>query len=144
VVKDAFHDGRLVRVEVTDRVRSAAVNVYDPTAFQYSRELRSGHTADRVSVWTDEPPYNWETDEHKYEVGTVERNLLSVFGGPVRWIPLNERTLRVIAESGHGQKSIGDHVARPETLTIPDTPAEEAPLALTSSTVGAFEAGENP
>lgn len=143
VLKDAFHDGRLVRVELTDRVRSAAVNVYDPTAFQYSRELRSGHTADRVSVWTDEPPYNWETDEHKYEVGTVERNLLSVFGGPVRWIPLNERTLRVIAESGHGQKSIGDHVARPEKLTIPDTPAEEAPLALTSSTVGAFEAGEN-
>ena len=44
---DAFHDGRLVRVEVTDRVRSAAVNVYDPTAFQYSRELRSGHTAER-------------------------------------------------------------------------------------------------
>ena len=79
---EAFHDGRLVRVEVTDRVQSALVNVYDPTAFQYSRELRSGHAADRVSVWTDEPPYNWETDEHKYEVGTVERNLLSVFGGP--------------------------------------------------------------
>ena len=97
-----------------------------------------------MSVWTDEPPYNWETDEHKYEVGTVERNLLSVFGGPVRWIPLNERTLRVIAESGHGQKSIGDHVAQPDTLTIPDTPAEEAPLALTGSNVGAFEAGETP
>lgn len=140
---DAFQEGRLVRVEVTDRVRSAAVNVYDPTAFQYSRELRSGHTADRVSVWTDEPPYNWETDEHKYEVGTVERNLLSVFGAPVRWIPLTERTLRVIADSGHGQKSIGDHVV-PETLTIPDTPAEEAPLALTGSNVGAMEAGDTP
>ena len=139
---DAFHDGRIVRVEVTDRVRSAAVNVYDPTAFQYNRELRSGHTADAVSVWTDEPPYNWETDEHKYEVGTVERNLLSVFGGPVQWIPLNERTLRVIAESGHGQKSVGDHVAQLDTLTIPDTPAEEAPLALTGSNVSAFEAGE--
>ncbi|MDQ0820482.1 hypothetical protein QFZ69_001361 [Arthrobacter sp. V1I7] len=132
-VMDAFHDGRLVRVEVTDRVQSAVVNVYDPTAFQYSRELRSGHTAERVSVWTDEPPYDWETDEHKYEVGTVERNLLSVFSGPVRWIPLNERTLRVITESGHGQKSIGDHVAQPDPLTIPDTPAEESPLALTGS-----------
>ena len=141
---DAFHEGRIVRVEVTDRVRSAAVNVYDPTAFQYSRELRSGHTADAVSVWTDEPPYNWETDEHKYEVGTVERNLLSVFGGPVLWFPLNERTLKVITESGHGQKSIGDHVAQPDTLTIPDPPAEEAPLALTGSNVGAFEAGETP
>lgn len=139
---EAFHEGRLIRVEATDRVRSAQVNVYDPTAFQYSRELRSGHTADAVSVWTDEPPYNWETDEHKYEVGTVERNLLSVFGGPVRWYPLNERTFRVIAESGHGQKSVGDHVAQPEILTIPDTPAEEAPLALTGSNVGAFETGE--
>jgi hypothetical protein len=94
--------------------------------------------------WTDEPPYNWETDEHKYEVGTVERNLLSVFAGPVQWIPLNERTLRIIAQSGHGQKSVGDHVVVPETLTIPDTPAEEIPLALTGSTVGAFEAGETP
>lgn len=141
---EAFQDGRLVRVEITDRVRSGDVNVYDPTAFQYSRELRSGHTADSVSVWTDEPPYNWETDEHKYEVGTVERNLLSVFGGPVRWYPLNERTFRVIAESGHGQKSVGDHVAQPETLTIPNTPAEEAPLALTGSNVGAFEPGETP
>ena len=141
---EAFHDGRLVRVEVTDRVRTAAVNVNDPTAFQYSRELRSGHSAESVSVWTDEPPYNWETDEHKYEVGTVERNLLSVFDAPVRWIPLTERTLRVIADSGHGQKSIGDHVAQPETLTIPDTPAEEAPLALTGSNVGAIEPGENP
>ena len=141
---DAFHDGSLVRVEVTDRVRSATVNVYDPTAFQYSRELRSGHAAKQLFVWTDEPPYNWETDEHKYEVGTVERNLLLVFGAPIRWIPLNERTLRVITESGHGQKSIGDHVAPTEPLTIPDTPAEEAPRALTSSTVGAFEAGETP
>lgn len=140
---DAFHDGRLVRVEITDRVRSASVNVYDPTAFQYSRELRSGHVAEQVSVWTDQPPYNWESDEHKYEVGTVERNLLSVFGAPIKWVPLNERTWRIITESGHGQKSIGDHVAQPDILTIPDTPAEEAPLALTGSTVGAFEAGEN-
>jgi hypothetical protein len=141
---DAFHDGRLVRVEVTDRVGSAAVNVYDPTAFQYSRELRSGHAAGSVSVWTDEPPYNWETDEHKYEVSTVERNLLSVFGGSIQWIPLNERTMRVITESGNGQKSIGDHVAQPEPLTIPDTPEEEAPLALTGSNVGSFEAGDTP
>jgi glycosyltransferase involved in cell wall biosynthesis len=141
---EAFHDGRLARVELTDRVQSAVVNVYDPTAFQYSRELRSGHAAERVSVWTDEPPYNWETDEHKYEVGTVERNLLSVFGGPVQWIPLNERTMRIITQSGYGQKSIGDHVALPDTLTIPDSPAEEAPLALTGSNVGAFEAGETP
>ncbi|MET4135505.1 glycosyltransferase family A protein [Pseudarthrobacter sp. PvP090] len=143
-LKDAFHDGRLIRVEVTDRVRSAVVNVYDPTAFQYSRELRSGHAADRVSVWTDEPPYNWETDEHKYEVGTVERNLLSVFNGSIRWVPLNERTQRIILQSGHGQKSIGDHVEKPNKLTIPDSPAEEAPLALTGSNVGAFEAGETP
>ena len=141
---DAFHEGRLIRVEVTDRVRSAEVNVYDPTAFQYSRELRSGHAADAVSVWTDEPPYNWETDEHKYEVGTVERNLLSVFGGSCTVGSAQRTDLRVIAESGHGQKSIGDHVAQPEILTIPDTPAEEAPLALTGSNVGAFEAGETP
>lgn len=137
-LKDAFHDGRFVRVEVTDRVRSALVNVYDPTAFQYSRELRSGHAAGSVLVWTDEPPYNWETDEHKYEVGTVERNLLSVFGGPIQWIPLNERTQRIIMLSGHGQKSIGDHVEKPNALTVPDAPAEEASLALTGSNVGAF------
>ncbi|MGO4803840.1 glycosyltransferase family 2 protein [Arthrobacter sp. 2MCAF15] len=141
---DAFHDGRLIRVEVTDRVRSAAVNIYDPTAFQYSRELRSGHVAGRVSVWTDEPPYNWETDEHKYEVGTVERNLLSVFGGSVQWIPLNERTMRVITESGHGQKSIGDHVAPSDPLIVPDIAVEDAPLSLTGSTAGRFEAGEIP
>ena len=94
---DAFPTGRLLRVEVTDRVRSAVVNVYDPTAFQYSRELRSGHHCGAaVDVWTDEPPYNYETDEHKYEVGTVERNLMSVFGVPVHWIPtqrLNEASV---------------------------------------------------
>jgi hypothetical protein len=140
---DAFDDGRLVRVEVTDRVQSGEVHVYDATAFQYSRELRSGHVADRVLVWTDEPPYNWESDEHKYEVGTVERNLLSVFGSAIRWIPLNERTQRIIKQSGHGQKSIGDHVAKPETLTIPeDLAAEDTPLALTGVNVGASEAGE--
>lgn len=141
-VMDAFHDGGLVRVEVTDRVHSVTVNVYDPTAFQYSRELRSGHTAGSVSVWTDEPPYNWETDEHKYEVGTVERNLLVAFGGPVQWNPLNQETLRIITQSGHGQKSIGDHVAQPDTLTIPDTPADEAPLVTASSTAGTFKVGE--
>lgn len=143
-IMDAFHDGGIVRVEVTDRVHSANVNVYDPTAFQYSRELRSGHTAKSVSVWTDEPPYNRETDEHKYEVGTVERNLLLAFGGPVQWNPLNEATLRIITQSGHGQKSVGDHVAKPDTLTIPETPADEASLATASSMAGTYQVGDTP
>ncbi|XTR53478.1 hypothetical protein ACOM2C_05560 [Pseudarthrobacter sp. So.54] len=143
-LKDAFHDGRLARVEVTDRVRSVEVNVYDPTAFQYSRELRSGHVAEHVSVWTDEPPYNWETDEHKYEVGTVERNLLTIFGASIRWVPLNERSLRIITESGHGRKSIADHVVRAAPQTFPMMPAENSPQALTGSIVGATEAGANP
>lgn len=145
-IMEAFGEGRVVRVEVTDRVQSEAVHVYDPTAFQYSRELRSAHNAERVFVWTDEPPYNWESDEHKYEVGTVERNLLSVFGSAVQWIPLNERTQRIIKQSGHGQKSIGDHVTQPqpEALTIPEDLAADRPLALTGSHVGATEAGETP
>lgn len=113
-LKNAFHKGKFRRVEVTDRVKSAAVNVYDPTAFQYSRELRSGHSASKVFVWTAEPPYNWETDKHKYEIGTVERNLLSVFGARINWVPLNDRTLRIISESGHGQKSIGEHTMFPD------------------------------
>jgi hypothetical protein len=138
---DAFHEGRLARVEMTDRVHSAVVNVYDPTAFQYGRELRSGHSADRVLVWTEEPPYNWESDEHKYEVGAVERNLFSVFGGSIEWIPLTERALRILSESGYRQNATRDHV-QPNTLTMPETLAEEAPLALTGSNAGASGPGE--
>jgi hypothetical protein len=127
---ERFRSGELVRVELTDRVRSILVQVYDPTAFQYGRELRSGHAAEGVSVWTDNPPYNWETDEYKYEVGTVERNLLAVFNGPVKWIPLNERTRRIIMLSGHGQRSIGDQVGQPDSPGPLDVAAELEPLAL--------------
>ena len=38
---EAFAAGQLHRVELTDTVTSKTVNIYDPTAFQYSRELRS-------------------------------------------------------------------------------------------------------
>ena len=65
--------------------QSEIVNIYDPTAFQYSRELRSGHQAGQVDIWAGEPPYNHESDEHKYDVGAVERNAMAVFGVPVHW-----------------------------------------------------------
>ena len=98
----AFAEDLFQRVEVTDRVVSKTVRIYDPTAFQYSRELRSGHTAGRVEIWASEPPYSHETDQHKYEVGAVERNVVAVFSGPVHWTPSDPEAERVLAHSRRG------------------------------------------
>lgn len=86
---DEFFAGTLTRVEVTDSVESRLVSVYDPTSFQLSRELAGSHTADQVVVWAGEPSFDQVSGNHKYEMGTVERNLRAVFNGPVRWIPAN-------------------------------------------------------
>lgn len=84
-ILDEFAAGRLVRVELTDELHSRAVTVYDPTSFQFTRELRSGHTADSIMVRASEPPYDPRTGVHSYAVTTVSRNLGAVFGGTVEW-----------------------------------------------------------
>ncbi len=139
----AFAGGELLRVEVTDRVKSRTVHVYDPTAFQFARELRSGHAAETVVVWAAEPPFNRTTNEHKYEVGTVERHLSAVFGGRPLWVPLNGSTTRGISNSGHGRLAAidaGPAVASAEA-SVPDERPVEAMQVLAYDTVGSTEIG---
>ena len=99
---EAFAEGRLHRVEVTDRVTSKIVNIYDPTAFQYRRELRSGHRAGQIEVWACKPPYSHESDEHMYDVGAVERNAMVVFNAPVHWKPVDPSTEQVLMQTRYG------------------------------------------
>jgi glycosyltransferase involved in cell wall biosynthesis len=84
-IMDEFAAQRLTRVELTDDVRSEIVNVYDPTSFQFTRELRSEHVADTIVVRASEPPFDPRTGVHKYAVTTVARNLGAIFGGTVQW-----------------------------------------------------------
>ncbi len=137
---DAFAEGRLHRVEVTDRVTSEIVNVYDPTAFQYSRELRSGHQAGQVEIWASEPPYSHEFDEHKYDVGAVERNAMAVFGVPVHWTALNPATEQVFLKNRYGWPTASDEDDAEDQAAAPletdDNLPEEFPRELASSNVG--------
>lgn len=133
---DAFAAGRLHRVEVTDRVLSGIVNIYDPTAFQYSRELRSGHRAGDVEIQASEPPYNHETDEHKYDVGAVERNAMAVFGVPARWAPLDPETEQVLLKTRRGWPASSDQDEGPAPAGTDDERANDLPLELASSNVG--------
>ncbi len=84
-VMDLFATQRLTRVELTDDVHSRIVNVYDPTSFQFTRELRGGHAADSIMVRASEPPFNPHTGVHAYAVTTVARSLGAIFGGAVQW-----------------------------------------------------------
>jgi glycosyltransferase involved in cell wall biosynthesis len=86
-IMDAFAEERLVRVELTDQVHSSKVYVYDPTSFQFRRELRSGQVADMVLVRAFEPPYDFRTGSHKYDVTTVSHNLAEMFGERIQWVP---------------------------------------------------------
>lgn len=133
---EAFSDGRLHRVEITDNVTCAVVNVYDPTAFQYSRELRSGHEAGQVEIWASEPPYIHESDEHKYDVGAVERNAMAVFGTPVHWTASDPTTERVLSQTRHGWPTSSDENADPSPARTADNQPDEFSHELTSSTVG--------
>jgi glycosyltransferase involved in cell wall biosynthesis len=139
---EAFSDGRYFRVEVTDRVTSGLVNVYDPTAFQYVREFNSGHSADRVVVWAGEPPYSQTSKKHKYEVGTVERNVQAVFRGPIDWTPLTKVTYQGILNSGYGRRALTQHLRDAEPVEPPLDLTDEQLPALAGVTVGAPEAGE--
>ena len=134
---DGFSKGLLQRVEVTDQVMSNIVNIYDPTAFQYSRELRSGHQAGRVDVWASEPPYNHESDEHKYEVGTVERNARAVFGVPVHWVPLDLTTADTVTYAHFGRATNTEEYGCPERESMSNRMANEPFLESTSSIMGA-------
>jgi hypothetical protein len=133
---EAFAEGRLYRVEVTDRVTSRVVNIYDPTAFQYSRELRTGHQAGRVEIWASEPPYNHEADEHKYDVGAVDRNAMAVFGAPARWAPLDPATEQVLLKTRRGWPANSDQDEGPAPAGTDDDRANDLPLELASSNVG--------
>ncbi|MCU1515507.1 MAG: glycosyltransferase family 2 protein [Pseudarthrobacter sp.] len=97
---DAFAAGTFSRVELTDNVHAETVHIYDPTAFQYTRHLKSGHTAGGVLVWAQEPPFDAERNEHQYEIATIERNLTATFGGALRWMPQNEQTLTALSLGG--------------------------------------------
>jgi hypothetical protein len=133
---EAFAEGRLRRVEVTDRVTSRVVNIYDPTAFQYSRELRTGHQAGQVEIWASEPPYSHESDEHKYDVGAVERNAMAVFGVPVLWTPLNPATEQVFRKARYGWPTTSDENADPSSAVPSEKQPDEFSPELTSSNVG--------
>jgi len=141
---DAFAEGRLHRVEVTDRVSSEIVNIYDPTAFQYSRELRSGHQAGQVEIWVSEPPYSHEFDDHKYDVGAVERNAMAVFGVPVHWTALNPATEQVFLKNRYGWTTNSDENEAPAPAETDDNQPDEFPRELESSNVGPSNIGENP
>jgi hypothetical protein len=133
---DAFSVGRLHRVEVTDRVTSRIVNIYDPTAFQYSRELRSGHESGQVEIWASEPPYIHESDEHKYDVGAVERNARAVFGAQVHWTASDPATEHVLLQTQCGWPTSSDENADPSRAGTADNQPDEYSPELTSSNVG--------
>ncbi|AXJ11255.1 glycosyltransferase family A protein [Arthrobacter sp. PM3] len=131
---EAFAEGRFHRVEVTDRVVSKAVNIYDPTAFQYSRELRSGHEAGQVKIWAGEPPFNDQSDEHKYDVGAVERNVMAVFGGPVHWAPSDPETEQVLMRTRNSWPSNSDENPDPALAGAADHHHDDFRPELASST----------
>jgi glycosyltransferase involved in cell wall biosynthesis len=140
---EAFAEGRLARVELTDRVVTRQANIYDPTAFQYGREYRSGIVAERVVLWAGEPPYDPASQNHKYEVGAVERNVLSVFGAAVQWIPMDIVTADAVARSGYGPSAVRDYLDSQEAIHVPDDLDGESSLELTASVAGAPTVGEN-
>jgi hypothetical protein len=133
---ETFAEGRLHRVEVTDRVTSKIVNIYDPTAFQYSRELRSGHEAGHVEIWASEPPYSHVSDEHKYDVGAVERNVMSTFGGPVHWSPADAATEQVLLRTRYGWPSNADEEPDTAPAESADNQPDEFKHELASSNAG--------
>lgn len=121
-----FAAGLLHRVELTDNVSCSTVSVYDPTAFQYSRALSSGLRAGRVVVHAYQPPYLGEADEHKYDVGAVERNAAEVFGAPVTWLSDDADIARVISQSRY----VGVSIPEPdeEDLIAAGSPPAPQPL----------------
>ena len=129
---DAFAAGLLHRVEVTDRVSSKIVNIYDPTAFQYRRELLGNHVAGQVSVWAGEPPYRDGTDEHQYDVGAVERNAMAVFRAWVRWNATDPSIATVISKSRNAWPSTEESH---DALGTTETDDLESSLELASSNV---------
>ncbi|WP_081801736.1 glycosyltransferase family 2 protein [Arthrobacter sp. 9MFCol3.1] len=133
---ETFAEGRLHRVEITDRVTSKIVNIYDPTAFQYSRELRSGHEAGHVEIWASEPPYSHASDEHKYGVGAVERNLMATFGGPVHWSPSDAATEQVLLGTRCGWSSNADGSRGTAPAGSADNQPDEFQHELASSNAG--------
>lgn len=108
---DEFAAQRLTRVELTDDVRSRIVKVYDPTSFQFTRELRGGHTADTIMVRASEPPFNPHTGAHAYAVTTVARNLGAIFGGAVQWASEDSDVAAVL------ERSLGN----PVEVEVPDS-----------------------
>jgi hypothetical protein len=140
---EAFAEGRLARVELTDRVVTRQANIYDPTAFQYGREYRSGIVAERVVLWAGEPPYDPASQNHKYEVGAVERNVVSVFGAAVQWIPMDIVTADAVARSGYGTSAVRDYLDSQEAIHAPGDLDGESSLELTASVAGAPTVGEN-
>ena len=114
-VMDEFAAQRLTRVEQTDDVHSQIVVVYDPTSFQFTRELRSGHTADTIMVRASEPPFNPHTGVHTYAVTTVTRHLGAIFGGAVQWTSENPDVAAVLERTA----------GRPAELEVPDSEEPE-------------------
>lgn len=108
---DEFAAQRITRVELTDDLHSRIVNVYDPTSFQFTRELRGGHTADTIMVRASEPPFNPHTGVHTYAVTTVARNLGTIFGGAVQWTSEDPDVAAVL------ERTIGN----PAPTEVPDS-----------------------
>ncbi|WP_082484062.1 glycosyltransferase family A protein [Pseudarthrobacter sp. MEB009] len=96
---EEFDAGTLHRVEITDAVSSAVVHIFDPTAFEYTRELRSGQSAESVVVHASASPYNRAKREQRYSVGVVSRNVEKIFGAPVRWTAAEQEVYEAIGKN---------------------------------------------
>lgn len=114
---DEFAAQQLTRVELTDDLHSRIVNIYDPTSFQFTRELQCGHTADTIMVRAFEPPFNPHTGVHSYAVTTVARNLGTIFGGVVQWTSEDPDVAAVLERSiGNPAQVEGSDSEVPEFL----------------------------
>lgn len=83
-VMEEFEAGSLLRIEVTDTAQIKEAHVYDPTALEFTSELRSGLRAEVAVLHADTAPYQRGAG-YQYTVGAVTRNLSKIFGGSVLW-----------------------------------------------------------
>lgn len=129
-IMDEFAEKRIVRVELTDEVRSSKVYIYDPTSFQFSRELRSGQVADMVLVRASEPPYDFYTGSHKYDIATVSHNLAEMFGERIQWVPEDPAVARFLDRTLGGSSGAGVDVADLEDEDAQDAEGEETEVLV--------------
>jgi hypothetical protein len=130
-VLDGFEKGALKRIEMTDSVSSKETHIFDPTAFEFMRELRGEQVTGQIVVHASAPPYERATREQQYSVATVSRNLSTIFGGAVRWTTSEPKVAEAIGRnlakaSDLELVSQGEPVDGPEQVTPVDEKAVSA------------------